>query len=61
MSSVVDQRSEPMTAGAPRPVPPRRRTRLLALPEARWALASLLLFLPALPLHLLDAPAWAWG
>ncbi|AOT57509.1 cation-transporting ATPase [Streptomyces fradiae ATCC 10745 = DSM 40063] len=40
---------------------PRRRTRLLALPEARWALASLLLFLPALPLYLLGAPAWAWG
>ncbi|WP_097912475.1 heavy metal translocating P-type ATPase [Streptomyces sp. b84] len=61
MSSVVDQRPEPMTAGAPRPVPPRRRTRLLALPEARWALASLLLFLLALPVYLLDAPAWAWG
>jgi heavy metal-(Cd/Co/Hg/Pb/Zn)-translocating P-type ATPase len=42
-------------------VAPRRRTRLLALPEARWALASLLLFLPALPLYLLGAPAWAWG
>ncbi|XKK58121.1 heavy metal translocating P-type ATPase [Streptomyces sp. ARC12] len=50
-----------MTAGAPRPVPPRGRTRLLALPEARWALASLLLFLLALPVYLLDAPAWAWG
>ncbi|UPT47178.1 heavy metal translocating P-type ATPase [Streptomyces sp. WAC00303] len=50
-----------MTAGAPHPVPPRRRTRLLALPEARWALASLLLFLLALPVYLLDAPAWAWG
>ncbi|MFJ1786579.1 heavy metal translocating P-type ATPase [Streptomyces anulatus] len=61
MSSVVDQRPEPMTAGAPRPVPPRRRTRLLGLPEARWALASLLLFLLALPVYLLDAPAWAWG
>lgn len=61
MSSVVDQRPEPVTAGAPRPVPPRRRTRLLALPEARWALASLLLFLLALPVYLLGAPAWAWG
>lgn len=61
MSSVVDQRPEPATAGAPRPVPPRRRTRLLALPEARWALASLVLFLLALPVYLLDAPAWAWG
>ncbi|MFH9292740.1 heavy metal translocating P-type ATPase [Streptomyces sp. NPDC017520] len=61
MSSVVDQRSEPTAAGAPRAVPPRRRTRLLALPEARWALASLVLFLLALPVYLLGAPAWAWG
>ncbi|MFJ9885166.1 heavy metal translocating P-type ATPase [Streptomyces sp. NPDC091287] len=61
MSSVVDQRPEPATAGAPRPVAPRRRTRLLALPEARWALASLVLFLLALPVYLLGAPAWAWG
>lgn len=40
---------------------PRRRTEVLALPEARWALAALVLFLAALPLHLLGAPAWAWG
>jgi heavy metal translocating P-type ATPase len=31
------------------------------LPEARWALASLVLFLLALPVYLLGAPAWAWG
>ncbi|MFI7290168.1 heavy metal translocating P-type ATPase [Streptomyces anulatus] len=61
MSSVVDQRPEPATAEAPRPVRPGRRTRLLALPEARWALASLVLFLLALPVYLLGAPAWAWG
>ncbi|MFE1751930.1 heavy metal translocating P-type ATPase [Streptomyces anandii] len=42
-------------------VAPRRRTRILALPEARWAAVSLVLFLIALPLYLLDAPAWAWG
>jgi len=42
-------------------VPPRRRTRILALPEARWAAASLVLFLLALPLYLLGAPPWAWG
>ncbi|MFD4020430.1 heavy metal translocating P-type ATPase [Streptomyces sindenensis] len=60
MSSVLDQRSAP-PAGGPRPAPPRRRTRLLALPEARWALASLLLFLLALPVHLLDGPGWLWG
>ncbi|MDV9202511.1 HAD-IC family P-type ATPase, partial [Streptomyces sp. Wh19] len=38
-----------------------RRTRILALPEARWAAAALLLFLAALPLQLLGAPWWAWG
>lgn len=42
-------------------VAPRRRTRIFALPEARWATAALVLFLIALPLYLLDAPAWAWG
>ncbi|WP_437061248.1 heavy metal translocating P-type ATPase [Streptomyces sp. enrichment culture] len=41
--------------------PPRRRTRVLALAEARWALASLVAFLAALPLHLGSAPAWAYG
>ncbi|MFF0794651.1 heavy metal translocating P-type ATPase [Streptomyces spiralis] len=40
---------------------PRRRTRVLALPEARWAAAALVLFLIALPLQLTGAPAWAWG
>ncbi|MFE5948267.1 heavy metal translocating P-type ATPase [Streptomyces sp. NPDC056480] len=39
----------------------RRRTRVLALPEARWALAALVLFLIGLPLELLGAPAWTWG
>ncbi|MEU3660032.1 heavy metal translocating P-type ATPase [Streptomyces sp. NPDC032940] len=43
------------------PVPSRRRTRALALPEARWALASLLAFLTALPLDLGGAPVWAYG
>ncbi|MFE9610924.1 heavy metal translocating P-type ATPase [Streptomyces sp. NPDC006012] len=60
MSSVLDQRPAPAAAG-PRPAPPRRRTRVLALPEARWALAALVLFLIALPLNLLGAPAWLWG
>ncbi|MFE5394550.1 heavy metal translocating P-type ATPase [Streptomyces sp. NPDC056568] len=40
---------------------PRRRTRVLALPEARWALASLLAFLAALPFDLGSAPAWTYG
>ncbi|MGW7400904.1 heavy metal translocating P-type ATPase [Streptomyces cyaneofuscatus] len=61
MSSVVDQRPEPTIAEVPRAVAPRRRTRLLALPEARWALASVVLFLLALPVYLLDAPVWVWG
>ncbi|MFB8771665.1 heavy metal translocating P-type ATPase [Streptomyces broussonetiae] len=53
---------------APHPTParaarvaPRRRTRLLALPEARWALAALLAFLLALALDLGGLPAWAYG
>ncbi|GAB2969214.1 heavy metal translocating P-type ATPase [Streptomyces pseudoechinosporeus] len=40
---------------------PRRRTRILALPEARWAAAATALFLLALPLQLTGAPAWTWG
>ncbi|MGX4735260.1 heavy metal translocating P-type ATPase [Kitasatospora griseola] len=60
MSSVLDRRPAPPTTG-PRPAPPKRRTRVLALPEARWALAALVLFLIALPLDLVGAPAWAWG
>ncbi|MBQ1093000.1 heavy metal translocating P-type ATPase [Streptomyces sp. B93] len=53
---------------APHPAParaarvaPRRRTRLLALPEARWALTALLAFLLALALDLGGFPAWAYG
>ncbi|MGW5971595.1 heavy metal translocating P-type ATPase [Streptomyces sp. NPDC055186] len=60
MPSVLDRRPAPAAAG-PRPALPRRRTRVLALPEARWALAALVLFLLALPLYLLGAPAWLWG
>ncbi|MER7489292.1 heavy metal translocating P-type ATPase [Streptomyces sp. NPDC126497] len=40
---------------------PRRRTRVLALPEARWAAAATVFFLLALLLQLAGAPAWAWG
>ncbi|MCX4618661.1 heavy metal translocating P-type ATPase [Streptomyces albogriseolus] len=47
---------------SPRPgAAPRRRTRVLALPEARWAAAATVFFLLALPLQLAGAPAWAWG
>ncbi|MEV7796193.1 heavy metal translocating P-type ATPase [Streptomyces sp. NPDC087512] len=52
-------------APAPAPAPtrraPARRTRVLALPEARWALASLLAFLAALTLDLGGTPAWTYG
>ncbi|MEU3862376.1 heavy metal translocating P-type ATPase [Streptomyces sp. NPDC028722] len=60
MPSVLDQRPAPAAAD-PRPAPAPRRTRVLALPEARWALAALVLFLAALPLHLLGAPDWLWA
>ncbi|MER6630902.1 heavy metal translocating P-type ATPase [Streptomyces sp. NPDC000987] len=40
---------------------PRRGTRLLALPEARWAAFAAVCFLLALPAQLTGAPAWAWG
>ncbi|MFG2471948.1 heavy metal translocating P-type ATPase [Streptomyces canus] len=40
---------------------PRRRTRVLALPEARWALVSTVAFLAALALDLGGLPWWAYG
>ncbi|MGW3726613.1 heavy metal translocating P-type ATPase, partial [Streptomyces sp. NPDC000851] len=52
---------------APHPTPTRtptasrRRTRILALPEARWALAALVTFLAALALDLGGAPTWAFA
>ncbi|MFD8751230.1 heavy metal translocating P-type ATPase [Kitasatospora sp. NPDC059577] len=52
----------PAPPAAPRPdTAPRRRTRVLSLPEARWAAAATVLFLIALPLRPAGAPAWAWG
>ncbi|MFF7308964.1 heavy metal translocating P-type ATPase [Streptomyces sp. NPDC008137] len=51
------QEAEPAHTGTV----PRRRTRVLALPEARWAAAATAFFLLALPLQLTGAPAWAWG
>ncbi len=51
----------PAPTGVRDAVAPRRRTRILALPEVRWAAASLALFLLAMPLQLFGAPAWAWG
>ncbi|MDX3136402.1 heavy metal translocating P-type ATPase, partial [Streptomyces europaeiscabiei] len=43
------------------PTAARRRTRILALPEARWALASTVAFLLAFPLDLAGASAWLYG
>ncbi|GGJ13884.1 heavy metal translocating P-type ATPase [Streptomyces brasiliensis] len=58
MSSTL---TRPAGTGATREtVAPRRRTRIFALPEARWAAAALVLFLVALPLYLTGAPAWSW-
>ncbi|MEU4463979.1 heavy metal translocating P-type ATPase [Streptomyces sp. NPDC024017] len=51
------ERAKPARAGAVA----RRRTRVLALPEARWAAAATAFFLLALPLQLTGAPAWTWG
>ncbi|MEU6970318.1 heavy metal translocating P-type ATPase [Kitasatospora aureofaciens] len=52
----------PAPSAAPRPdTAPRRRTRVFALPEARWAATATVLFLIALPLQLTGAPAWTWG
>nr|WP_024127254.1 heavy metal translocating P-type ATPase [Streptomyces sp. F8]AHE39990.1 Putative cation-transporting P-type ATPase [Streptomyces sp. F8] len=60
MPSVLLQRPE-RAASAASGTAPRRRTRVFALAEARWAAAALVLFLIALPLQLTGAPAWAWG
>ncbi|WP_338485910.1 heavy metal translocating P-type ATPase [Streptomyces sp. SCSIO 75703] len=54
------QRPERATPAASRTAP-KRRTRVFALTEARWAAAALVLFLIALPLQLTGAPAWTWG
>ncbi|RKE23101.1 heavy metal translocating P-type ATPase [Streptomyces sp. TLI_171] len=60
MSSTLIERPAPPSTPR-RAAAPRRRTRLFALPEARWAAAALLLFALALPLQLTGAPAWLWG
>ncbi|NUO46543.1 MAG: cadmium-translocating P-type ATPase [Streptomyces sp.] len=51
----------PSRIPAPTRTAPHRRTRVLALPEARWALAATAAFLVALALDLSGAPAWAYG
>ncbi|MFF2926139.1 heavy metal translocating P-type ATPase [Streptomyces celluloflavus] len=62
MPSTLTERPAPVTAATARDAAaPKRRTRVLALAEARWAGASLVLFLIALSLQLTGAPAGAWG
>jgi len=51
----------PPVTEPPAPAPLSRRTRLLALPEARWALLATVAFLLALPPHLDGAPGWTYG
>ncbi|RDD90337.1 heavy metal translocating P-type ATPase [Streptomyces parvulus] len=60
MPSDLLQRPDRAAPAAPRTAP-KRRTRVFALAEARWAAAALVLFLIALPLQLTGAPAWSWG
>ncbi|MGW6491913.1 HAD-IC family P-type ATPase, partial [Streptomyces sp. NPDC055056] len=60
MPSDLLQRTERAAPAAPLTAP-KRRTRVFALAEARWAAAALVLFLVALPLQLTGAPAWTWG
>ncbi|MEU0947905.1 heavy metal translocating P-type ATPase [Streptomyces canus] len=51
----------PVRAPSPAHPAPSRRTRVLALPEARWALASTAAFLLALALDLGGLPWWTYG
>ncbi|MFE6617777.1 heavy metal translocating P-type ATPase [Streptomyces sp. NPDC057740] len=61
MTSTLTPPSADAAASTRAPAAPRRRTRLLTLPEVRWAVAATALFLLALPLQLAGAPAWTWG
>ncbi|MFI0593906.1 heavy metal translocating P-type ATPase [Streptomyces griseus] len=60
MPSLLVQQPEQVTASAPAETP-RRRTRVFALSETRWAVTALTLFLLALPIQLAGASAWVWG
>lgn len=60
MPSDLLQRPE-QASPASAPTAPKRRTRVFALAEARWAGSALALFLVALPLQLTGSPAWVWG
>ncbi|OEJ52584.1 heavy metal translocating P-type ATPase [Streptomyces agglomeratus] len=58
VSLLLDDRPAARLLAAPVPA---RRTRLLALPEVRWAALSAVAFLLAFPLDLAGAPGWTWG
>ncbi|MEU2394662.1 heavy metal translocating P-type ATPase [Streptomyces sp. NPDC007369] len=58
-STLVERR--PGTASGRVAAAPRRRTRVFALAEARWAAAATVAFLAALTAQLAGAPAWVWG
>jgi len=58
---VTSTLTPPRRALAPDVPATRRRTRVLALTEVRWALAATTAFLVALPLQLAGQPAWLWG
>ncbi|MET9515198.1 heavy metal translocating P-type ATPase [Streptomyces sp. NPDC002994] len=59
-SPLLDDRPAATRLLAAPPVP-SRRTRLLALPEVRWAGLSAVAFLLAFPLDLAGVSAWVWG
>ncbi|MFH9859497.1 heavy metal translocating P-type ATPase [Streptomyces sp. NPDC017202] len=59
VSTLSNTLASPPTAAGP--AAPRRRTRLLALPEARWALAATVAFLAGLGFDVGGAPSWAYG
>ncbi|MET7778186.1 heavy metal translocating P-type ATPase [Streptomyces mirabilis] len=61
VSSTLDSPPVPVPALDSARTAPRRRTHVLALPEARWALLATAAFLSALQLHFADAPGWTYG
>ncbi|MEU6769583.1 heavy metal translocating P-type ATPase [Streptomyces sp. NPDC046853] len=66
MPTAPPETPAPLLPGPSRPrsgtaAAPRRRTRVLALAEARWAAAATAAFLVALPLQLAGAASWTWG
>ncbi|MFC7305195.1 heavy metal translocating P-type ATPase [Streptomyces monticola] len=63
-TSAQDAGERTVASGAPPVFPapaPVRRTRVLALAEARWAALATAAFLLALPLQLTGLSAWLWG